>query len=186
MCPACGHPQEAAEKCSACGAILPTPLREQSAPEPPRPASNQAAPPRPAPPLRSSVRVGQSELFLRGDALEIHRGGRTRSVPTAALAGFQLSRRPMIEALVAGFAFAGLAALVHSRDLRLLLLLLDLLMLAAAFAYNRYRFAALTRDKELIVASMVVRRRSQQERELREGLAAVRAFLTLRGVTEGK
>lgn len=132
------------------------------------------------------MRIGQSELLLRGDTLELRRNGEVRSLPTAELAGFQISRRPLIEALAAGFAFAGLAALVHSPDLRLLLLLLDVLMLVAAFAYSRYRFVALSRSQALLIASGVVRRRSREERELREGLAAVRAFLSLRGVPEGR
>lgn len=179
MCPSCGHPQEAAERCAACGAALPPSLRGEPGEAPPPPA-----PPRPQP--RQSVRIGQTELLLRGDTLELRRFGKSRALSTGELVGFHVSKRPLIEALAAGFVFAGLAALVHSRDLRLLLLLLDVLMLAAAFAYSRYRFVALTRGKELLVASMIVRRRSREERALREGLSALRAFLSLRGVAEGK
>lgn len=128
------------------------------------------------------LRIGQRRVRLLGDSLELDGA----AVTARSLQGFRLSRRPLLGAIALGFLFAGLAALVQSRDVRLLLLLLDGVMLLGAFLYARYRFAALTEAGEVIAASMVVRRGSREERELREAFARLRAFLSVRGVREGR
>lgn len=178
MCPACGHPQEVAERCAACGAALPTPLREGA----------EAGEPVTGSPFVSTVttalRLGETELFLRGDALELRRPRGSSMLRVADLEAFRIARWPLFELLAAGFGFAGLAALVHSRNLRLLLLLLDLVMLACAFLYGRYRFTARSKGRGVVSASVVARRGSKEEQQVKQGLSALRAFLTIRGVEE--
>lgn len=174
MCPACGHPQEASERCVACGAALPPPVRGSA------PANVAAA----APPEGAlSVTLAGRTVTLQHDRIAV--AARERHVfPLAEVRAVQLSSRRLVEAFAVAALFAAAAAFGQNPALRMLFAALLIASLVAGVVYRRYslRIAPASSSVPPLSVSTVARAGSADAVRIDNAFAALHARLARDGV----